>query len=134
MNKTVFIGFIFLLALQVSCFGQKKRDRSDVKPDTVSVDSLEYKLIVLDPGFESWLVTQLPENFYSQQYYETKNRMYVTEWNQRYMSGRRNKGLYDTYIDYDFNTDYGMDLNYRLYYYFRYFEITNHIRLISTSR
>ena len=65
-------------------------------------------------------------------HYTQKNRLYVLEWNQRYMTSRNN-GLYDTYIDYNSNTDYGLDLNYKLYYYFKYFEVTNHIKLINSS-
>ena len=41
----------------------------------------------------------------------------------------RNNGRYETYIDYNSNTDYGLDLNYKLYYYFKYFEETNKVKL-----
>jgi hypothetical protein len=45
-----------------------------------------------------------------------------------------NNDLYDNYIDYKPNTDYGIDINYRLYYYFRYFEEKNHIKLLDYNR
>jgi hypothetical protein len=135
MNKTVFFGFIFLVALQVNSFGQKNKERHNIKADTLAVDSLEYSLVVLDPEFEAWLAKQPSKNFYSQKYYENRNQRYVSEWNQRYLSsGSQNSDLYETYIDYDYQTDYGLDLNYKLYYYFRFFEETNHIRLLNTSR
>ena len=53
--------------------------------------------------------------------------------NLRYTSENSN-GLYDNYIDYNPDADYGMDLNYRLYYYFKYFEETNHVKLLLFSR
>jgi hypothetical protein len=135
MKKTVLFTLIILAIFQTDGFSQKKRDKLRVKADTLAVnDSLEYELIILDPGFDSWLATKPSKAFYSNEYYETRNRLYVSEWNQRYMSNRRNSGIYETYIDYNFNTDYGLDLNYKLYYYFKFFEETNHIRLIPSVR
>ena len=133
MKKTVFIILVILVAIQTEGFSQKKRERERIKADTVSVDSLEYRLIIMDPGFETWLATEPAKDFYSKEYYAQKNRFYVTEWNQRYINSRY-KGLYDTYIDYNLNTDYGLDINYKLYYYFKYFEETNHVKLLNSSR
>ncbi len=133
MKKSVFVIMVILVAFQTDGFSQNKMNMNKVKADTLKVDSLEYRLIVLDPGFDTWLKTQPPENYYSKEYYEQKNRLYVTEWNQRYLTAQ-NSGLYETYIDYNSNTDYGLDLNYKLYYYFRYFEETNHVRLINSAR
>ncbi len=45
-----------------------------------------------------------------------------------------NQGEYDSYIDYNPNIDYGLDLNYKLYYYFRYFEEKHGIRLYPAFR
>jgi hypothetical protein len=101
--------------------------------DTIKADSLEHRLIVLDPGFDSWLATQPSRDFYSQRYYESRNRQYVAEWNHRYITGQ-DRGIYNAVIDYNFRTDYGHDLNYRLYNYFRYFEQKTGIRLLNTSR
>ena len=133
MKKTVFIILVILTAMQTDGFSQKKRERERVKADTLSVDSLEYRLIILDPGFETWLATKPPKDFYSNEYYAQQNRSYVIEWNQRFMNPAY-RGLYDTYIDYDLNTDYGLDINYKLYYYFKYFEETNHVRLLYGGR
>ena len=133
MMKTVFITLLILTITMVSGFGQKKRDKYEVKADTIRVDSLEYELIVLDPGFESWLATQPPKQFYSKEYYELKNKLDVSEWNHRYLTSNRT-GLYDSYIDYSPTTDYGLDLNYKLYYFFRYFEETNKVKLYPSGR
>jgi len=133
MKKTVFVITIILIVFQTVGFSQKKREREKVKPDTTAVDSLEYKLIVFDPGFESWLATKPSKDFYSKTYYESKNWMYVQEWNHRYHTFNR-RGLYETFIDYNPHTDYGIELNYRLYYYFKYFEETNRVRLINSGR
>jgi hypothetical protein len=133
MKKTVFVILVFLVAIQTVGFSQKKMNREQIKADTVSADSMEYRLIILDPGFDSWLATKPSKDFYSNEYYAQKNRLYVTEWNQRYLTSHNND-LYDNYIEYKLNTDYGIDLNYRLYYYFRYFEETNHIKLLEFDK
>jgi hypothetical protein len=133
MKKTVFIILVIMAAIHTDGFSQKKTDRFQLKADTLSADSLQYELIVMDPGFDSWLATRPPMDFYSKEYYALRNHLYVSEWNQRYLTSR-NRDLYESYIDYDNNTDYGLELNYKLYYYFRYFEETNHIRLINIGR
>ena len=71
-----------------------------------------------------------PEGFYSQQYMETRNYQYVIEWNQRVLQPQRyNPSLYEMQIDYQPNTDYGYDVNYKLYNYFIYFQLTYKERL-----
>jgi hypothetical protein len=92
------------------------------KDSTAMEDSTEYDLIIIDSGFESWLVTQPPANYYSQQYYENWNHRYVIEWNIRHSSPLRYGSFYETRINYDPNIDYGLKLNYKLYYYFRFIE------------
>ena len=133
MKKTVGVILVILVAIQSVGLSQEKIYREQIKADTVSADSMEYRLIILDPGFDSWLATKPSKDFYSNEYYAQKNRLYVAEWNHRYLTSHNND-LYDNYIEYKPNTDYGMDINYRLYYYFRYFEEKNHIKLLDYNR
>ncbi|MDO9036949.1 MAG: DUF6146 family protein [Lutibacter sp.] len=90
----------------------------------IANDSLEYEIIIMDIGFETYLNTiAKPMNFYSQEYYENKNRFYVTEWNIRALNPLRyRKDIYENQIDYDFNVDYGLEVNYKLYNYFKFVE------------
>ncbi|MDN5201815.1 DUF6146 family protein [Fulvivirgaceae bacterium BMA10] len=87
-------------------------------------DDTEYELIIDDPGFETWFITNgKPVGFYSQQYYESKNQRYVIAWNEnvtRY-AGRRNSP-FTSFINYDPTVDYGIALNHKLFYYFKYIE------------
>jgi len=96
--------------------------------DTVVIanDDLEYKIIIIDPGFNSWLASYArPEGFYSQQFLENRNYQYVLEWNNRVMQPMRfNPNLYEMRIDYQPNIDYGYEVNYKLYNYFIYFQLT----------
>jgi hypothetical protein len=133
MKKTVILLLVFLVSLPAIGLCQKSKREITIKPDTVSIDSMEYRLIILDPGFDTWLVGKPAMNYYSNDYYRLKNNFYVSEWNFRFRSSVDNV-LYDSYIDYDPLIDYGIDINYRLYYFFRYFEETNHVKLLPFSR
>jgi hypothetical protein len=137
MPQVMKILFLILSIFVISFLpsnGQRKIDRRErLETDTIASDSLVRELIIIDPGFDSWLITQPPMDFYSKDYYRQWNIRYVTEWNRRYMSGR-NRGMYESYIDYDPNFDYGLVINYRLFNYFRYFEETNHVRLVRSRR
>ena len=96
--------------------------------DTVTIanDDLEYEIIIIEPGFNAWLAgTARPEGFYSQQYMENRNLIYVNEWNNRVMQPLRyNPRLYEMQIDYRSGIDYGYEVNYKLYNYFIYFQLT----------
>jgi hypothetical protein len=130
MNKSILTMMIFLALSGSVLFGQKGKDKLALKADTVGMDTIKYELIIIDPGFESWLLTKPSINFYSQWFYESKNKLFVTEWNNRYMQPHRYGSLYEDYINYRPEIDYGTELNYRLYYYFLYFEEKNHVSLL----
>ena len=101
--------------------------------DTVRIanDKLEYEIIIIEPGFNFWLESRAkPEGYYSQQFLENRNRIYVTEWNNRVLNpSRYNPNLYQMQIDYQPHIDYGYEVNYKLYYYFIYFQIQYKQRL-----
>lgn len=99
-------------------------DTTGVANDTVRIanDSLEYEIIIIDPGFSYFLNSRAkPEGFYSQQYLENKNRFLVNDYNQRVQQPfRYNTNIYTQEIDYSPQIDYGYEVNYKLYYYFVY--------------
>lgn len=94
--------------------------------DTINIasDSTEYQIIIIDPGFNTWLLSiARPEGYYSQTYLENRNQIYVMNWNQRAMQPLRFGGdLYQMQIDYDPGIDYGYEVNYKLYNYFIFFQ------------
>jgi len=102
---------------------------SEVEQDTVRIanDELEYEIIIIEPGFNTWLESiARPEGYYSQQFLETRNNLLVTEWNSRVLQPQKyNPSLYEMQIDYRPNIDYGYEVNYKLYNYFIYFQITH---------
>ncbi|QZK89916.1 DUF6146 family protein [Flavobacterium sp. CHNK8] len=96
--------------------------------DTIRIanDELEYEVIIIEPGFNSWLnATALPRNYHSQAFLETKNRFYVSEWNNRVLQPQRfNPNLYEMTINYDPNINYGYEVNYLIYNYMIFFQNT----------
>lgn len=129
--KTYYL-FIVVLFFMFSC-GTKKTisDQPVSKNDTIRIanDELEYEVIIIDPGFSGWLPSYArPRNYYTQNYMEQRNRIWVNQWNQNVLSGPR-RDLFEMTIDYDSNIDYGYEVNYLLFNYLTYFQLTNNIQL-----
>jgi hypothetical protein len=58
---------------------------------------------------------------YSGSYYKNWNTFYVAEWNIRYMENKL-VGADQDLIQYDPLVNYGIELEYKLYYFFRFYE------------
>jgi len=133
MKKWIYIAFVF--ALIIGCVSSKKTNgktlanEKAIKNDTIRIanEELEYEVIIIDPGFSTWLATHgKPRNFYTQSYLEARNRDWVIGWNNKFMQGNR---LFEMSINYDNSIDYGYEVNYMLYNYLTYFQLSNNIRL-----
>ncbi|WP_029033264.1 DUF6146 family protein [Salinimicrobium terrae] len=121
--------YIFLLGLFIySCSSTRDRDmlggQTMVENDTVRIanDSLEYEILIIDPGFSYFLnAIARPEGYHSLGYLENKNSFLVTDYNNRVNQPLRyNPNIYEMPINYDHHIDYGYDVNYKLYNYFVY--------------
>lgn len=112
--------------LQISEIEEKAFSGNNAIVDTVTIadEKTEYEIIVIDPGYYSWLHSiAMPEGYYSQQFMEARNRIYVMNWNQRAQNPLvYDSSLYEMQINYDPNIDYGYQVNYKLYNYFIYFQ------------
>lgn len=136
-----FFRLILVIFLTTSCNSSQSvaetNQESEIPEDDIvriTSDALEYEIVIIEPGFNSWLYSMArPEGYYSQPYMEAKNRIYVQEWNARVLQPRRhNPDMYQLQIDYKPGINYGYDLNYKLYNYFIYFQITYKQKLSST--
>ncbi|MFV8270181.1 DUF6146 family protein [Flavobacterium sp. GT2N3] len=132
MRNSVYVLAIILISI-LSCNTSKSNFPSTEKPvatkgDTVRIanDELEYEVIIIDPGFNTWLVSRAyPRGYHSQNYFETKNQLYVSEWNSRVLQPMRyDPNLYEMTINYNSKTDYGYEVNYLIYNYMVYFQNT----------
>lgn len=85
-------------------------------------DSLEYQIIIYDIKFSNYLeFVAKPMSYYTIDYLETKNIIYVSEWNDRFLRGLK-PNLYENKIDFDSSIHYGLEVNYKLFNYFKYVE------------
>ena len=126
------IAVLILLAFIVSCKATDKtptlkKNVATTEQDTVRIanDELEYEIIIIEPGFEAWLARiAKKEGYYSQEYLEGRNQIYVAEWNRRVLQPSvYDSNLYEVQIDYNPLIDYGYEVNYKLYNYFIYFQL-----------
>ncbi len=122
------ITIVAISALLYSC-GSGRFENTSTKEvaanDTIRIanDSLQYEIIIIEPGFESWLASQPPRGFYGQSLLETKNRSFVQQYNNRVLQPQQySRNLYSEQINYDPLVDYGYEVNYLLYNYFVYFQ------------
>ncbi|MCX2719499.1 DUF6146 family protein [Lentiprolixibacter aurantiacus] len=137
--RTLLVGsgiLLMLVFLSVSSCGSSQKSVTiseeeavafkNQEADTVSISDPDskYEIIIIEPGFNFWLNSiARPRGYYSQSFLENRNRIYVIEWNNRVMMPNRyNSLLYELRINYDPNVDYGYEVNYKLYYYFIYFQ------------
>lgn len=129
-NIVCILTFLSLIILGCNTSKSIIKDEGVTKKqnDTIRIanDSLEYEVIIIDPGFSSWLLSRAyPRGFHSLSYLETKNKTYINEWNNRvHQPQRYSPNLYGMSIDYNWNIDYGYEVNYLIYNYMIYFQNT----------
>lgn len=135
-NTILILGFFFLIML--SCTSKKNslqftEKKAKTTSDTVRIanDSLEYEVIIIDPGYSFWLASRaFPRGYHSQSFLENKNLFFVNEWNNRVLQPQRfNPNLYEMTINYDSNINYGYEVNYLIYNYFIFFQNTYNQKL-----
>lgn len=126
------VAGVFLL---ISCTAQKEAldisneeqavfNSAEEEPVEIKDEETEYEIIIIEPGFYTWLQSiARPEGYYSQSFLENRNAIMVINWNQRVLQpSMYNPNLYEMQINYDPNIDYGYEVNYKLYNYFIYFQ------------
>ncbi len=136
--KTLF-SILFASIFLFSCSSSKiSRDKNtefatnETLTDTIKIanDQLEYEIIIIDPGFSSWLASRAkPRKYYTQNYLQTRNSVWVKQWNMNVNNPSGNKNMYEMSINYDDRIDYGYEVNYLLFNYLTYFQLTNNVRL-----
>lgn len=117
------IVWIGILLFAASCSTQKKLTDKKVKPPEIEQkDSVQYDLETFDGRFETWYTLQnSPSQYHSQSYYEMWNKQYVSAWDAKAMNPSKNP-FFEPIVGYDPATNYGFELNHKLFYYFQYVE------------
>ncbi len=128
MKNIIYIALLTLFIYSCGSSGGRNFPSDKIansKNDTVRIanDSLEYEIIIIEPGFNLFINSYArPRGYYSLPFLENKNQFLVTEYNQRVRQPQIfNPNLYLNEINYDPSINYGYEVNYLLYNYFVYF-------------
>lgn len=124
---TVILLFIYGCNTGKTTIAKTQEDNESTKfvnNDTIHLknDQLKYDIIIIEPGFENWLVTQAPKGYYGIRYLENKNRFWVAEYNRRVFDIRYSRKIYQQEINYNPTTHYGLDVNFLLFNYLKFFQ------------
>ena len=98
----------------------------------IAEEQEEYELIIMDAGFETWFATTWsPAKDRPISFYEHWNQRYVAEWN--YKATRTHTArVFDNQIGYDPTINYGIGVERKLYYYFRWVDTKLGIPILNT--
>ncbi len=131
MNKKAFFIPV-LLVLFLSGFSQQHLETAPMLPDSLAIvegDTTEYELMIFDNVFHSWFLTNSkPVWYHEASYYRSQNIHYVANWNSRVRQSNY-RPPFEYEIDYDPKIDYGVELDWQLFWYFKYLEHKLGIRL-----
>jgi thioredoxin-related protein len=123
----LFAVFSILIACKASQDKKSFEDKPKLESDTIRIsnEELKYDIIIVDPGFTNWFNTYArPRNYYTQSYMESRNKVWILEWNIRAQNPKKYGDIYDMMINYQTNINYGFEVNYMLYNYLIYFQLT----------
>jgi hypothetical protein len=129
--KYIFPVCFLFLVFTFSCKSSKNYETlstEKIKSDTITISNpeVEYEVTIIDGRFRSWFNTAArPRQAYSQSYLEARNKVWVSEWNRRAnLPQVYDPNLYEMPINYNINTDYGFEVNYMIYNYMVFFQLT----------
>ena len=125
----ILVVFISIAGGNISILAQNKPNNSKStdgkKNDIVHItDHKNFEVTFNDGNFHNWLTKQLPKSKYLQSSLEIKNLQYTSEWNRRVGNPEFDSDLYVQHIEYQIKPKkhYGIDVNYKLFMYFKFFE------------
>jgi hypothetical protein len=132
MMKKQAILVPLLLMFVMNMFAQQHLETAPMPPDSLAIvegDTTEYELMIFDNAFQSWFLTNSkPVWYHEASYYRSQNIQYVANWNSRVRQSNH-RPPYEYEIDYDPKIDYGVELDWQLFWYFKYLEHSLGIRL-----
>ena len=123
---------MFGIIIILSCSTHKPLVK--IKDSSAQPDSTEYVVIVLEAGFEQWLATnRKPVWFYEENYYKHFNQLYTNEWNNRVRDFQYDWPFIEP-IDYNNTIEYGIEVEHKLYWYFKFMMEKYDFKLLVTER
>jgi hypothetical protein len=125
----IIVVFFMIAGGNTSVLAQNKvkstNEVDDKKNDIIHItDHKSFEVTFNDDQFYGWLKKQIPKRRYLQSSLEIENLQYSSEWNRRVGNPEFDSNLYVEQIDYQIKPKkhYGIDVNYKLFMYFKFFE------------
>ena len=132
MKNPLMILILLITSLNFAVTAQQKPASVEIVRDSAdfaAADSTTYEILVFDVGFENWLVTNSrPKWYYENDYYRAKNHQYTVSWNNLVRQAMY-RPPFEYEIEYDPKIDYGVEVNWKLFWYYKYLEQTIGIKL-----
>lgn len=120
MKNILYISLTALILWSCGTAHKHQIDKKNDAPVQIGNDDLDFKLVIFEPGFDLWLSKQPPMESYALDYLESKNRRFVNAYNLKVLTNHGQ--LYPQTINYDSSVEYGLELNYKLFMYFKFFQ------------
>lgn len=124
--------FALVFITMISCSSSKTLTSKAVSSNTMNAtetihitNNEGFNITFKDKGFYAWLQKQQPKKEFLESTLEINNYQYVEEWNKRASNpSMYDPKLYSQIIPYKFQPKkrYGLDVNYELFMYFKFFE------------
>ncbi len=128
MKRLLLLGFILIAAW--SCTQQKRITQSQRPQTSIIEDETEYNILIIDPAFDRWYMMRYSASMdRSDDFYKGMNNIGVRNWNDYYNRGKYQQVI-GSYLNYNPGIDYGLEVNRRLYWYFKYIEENFRIRIL----
>lgn len=120
MNKIYILLLLAIVFTSCSTSQQSTNTAPKGTESTASQDD-EWEVVVFDGEFESFLNSRArPRTMFTEETLHSRNQLLVSEWNSRYYASAANRNVYEVSIDFDSNTKYGFEFEYRLYQFFAF--------------
>ena len=128
MKKLILLGLVIITAW--GCSSPKNIENTQNPKKAIIIDSTEYVITIDDPDFDTWyLLRYSASQDHSNEFYQMKNNYAVTNWND-YLVRNKYSRVINYYINYNPSTDYGIEVNRKLYWYFKYIEENYRVSLL----
>jgi hypothetical protein len=127
MKPALFIAILVMLAM--ACSQVREAPKSLAAVTLSSNDSTQYEIYISDLQFDQWYgINYSDSKDHSLDYYHSKNLVAVSNWNAYFRSGKYTDVI-DCQINYEPQIDYGIEVNRRLFWYFKYVQENTNISL-----
>lgn len=118
MKTLILFGSLVFLFL--SCSQSREISKSSEIHLQENQDSTEYEITIIDNRFDTWYILNYSKaKDHTNEYYWNKNTIAAANWDDYFRNGKY-LNVVDSFIDYKPNIDYGIEVNRKLFWYFKF--------------